>query len=208
VHEPWLDDDVTARPADPGADLRTIRALMERARSYRHLPPAAAFTAGALAVAGAGATDAILARAPIAQSLGRLGLVWGAVLVAAAAGWVLLAWRSVRREGAPFVTPLAIEILHALWPPLVGALALTAALSRAGAAELVPAVWMLGYGAGAVAAGGFARRAVRWLGVAFVLAGLAHLALAPAPAVALGATFGGFHLVFGLVLAVRPAREA
>ncbi|HZV02926.1 MAG TPA: hypothetical protein VFF73_39840 [Planctomycetota bacterium] len=94
-------------------------------------------------------------------------------------------------------------MVHALWPSLVSALALSVAVARAGHLELVAPIWLLAYGAGGIAAGAFASPLVRGLGLAFLAAGLADLALALPPGLVLAGTFGGFHVVYGAYLLVR-----
>jgi hypothetical protein len=189
---------------DPRRDLETIRTLMERARHYRHPPAPAAFVCGALALGAGLWTERALAASALPVNLVPLGLAWGAVFLVSLVLVVSLTWLACRREGVEFISPLAVDVLHALWPPLVAALALTWSLASVDHAELVPALWMLCYGAGGVAAGSFARTDVRWLGIAFVAAGLAKLFV---PGLghghALAATFGGFHLAYGLAVLRR-----
>lgn len=187
-------------------DLETIRTLMERARHYRHPPASAAFAAGGVALAAAYLTHVTLGTGGPGDAAFRVGAVWGAAFALALASTVALTYRASKLEGFAFWSPLAKDVIHALWPPLVTALALGLALVRAERPGLVPAVWMLCYGIGGIASGAYARRAVRRMGAAFLAAGLAQLWLGlPAP-LALGATFGGFHLVYGLVVALRPSR--
>ena len=201
-------------PLDALADLRQIRSLMERSRDYHHLPAGAAFVAGAAALLGAVATALIRAegRAERIERLANVPLdltvVWVAVFLVALGTLLALIRRSTRREGVPLFSSLAVEIIHSLWPPLVAACALTVALIQGGAPHLVPAVWMLCYGAAGVAAGNYARAAVRGLGLAFLAAGLVQVARPLAPEVAVGASFGLFHLAFGAVLALRPASRS
>src|SRR5581483_521718 len=141
------------RPVLEGArdardELAAIRSLMERAREYRHPPAAAGFTAGLAGLAGGLLTHRELA-AP-APDLARLGALWGAVFGVAFAGVVVFTSRAARREGKAFWSPLARDVIHALWPSLVAAAALTAALARAGRLELVAPLWLLAYGAGGI----------------------------------------------------------
>ena len=192
---------------DVRRDLETIRSLMEKARHYRHLPASAAFTAGLLAAAGAGATHALLSEAPIDQAAARLGIVWGSVLAAALGATAFLWQRKLRRVGAAAWSPLAADLLHTLWPSCLVGVALTAALARAGSPELVPAVWMLTYGAAGIAAGNYTRPAIRGIGLSFLASGLADLVFEIPPAIALGVSFGLFHFALGAVLLTRPEWE-
>ena len=186
-------------PADARRDLETIRSLMERSRHYRHLPGPAAIVAGTLALGGAYATH-VLGDGDLA----RLGMVWGGVFALSVLSLLAFVKLETSREGVAMWSPLAIEVAHALWPPFVAAVAMTLALLDRPA--LIAPLWILSYGVGALAAGAFARPAVRGLGLAFLAAGIAVLAHPLAPAVSLGATFGGFHWVFGCVLLLKPSK--
>jgi hypothetical protein len=199
-------------PLDARADLARIRSLMERARDYHHLPAPAAFVAGLAALGGASATAAIRAAGrearparAIADIPIDLTLLWAGVFAVSLATLVALVLRSTRRAGVPLFSPLAVDVLHTLWPSLVAAAALTVSLIASERKDLIAPVWMLSYGAAAIAAGNYARAAVRGLGLAFLAAGVAQLAHPVAPEVAVGASFGLFHLAFGAVLALRPS---
>lgn len=183
-------------------ELETIRGLMERAREYRHPPAMAGFVAGGAATAGGVLTQDALATGT--TDLTKVTGIWGGVFLIAFFAMVVFTSRAARREGKPFWSPLAKDVLHALWPSLVGAIALSFAVARAGHLELIVPIWLLAYGAGGIAAGAFASRIVRVLGGAFLLAGLVDLALALPPGFVLAATFGGFHVIYGAILALGP----
>jgi hypothetical protein len=186
---------------DPRQELETIRGLMERAREYRHPPAAAGFLAGFAAIAGGLVTQSELSKSPV--DLTKLGAVWGGVFAVAFVGVVVFTSRAARQEGKAFWSPLARDVVHALWPPLVAALALSFAVVRVQHVELVAPIWLLAYGVGGIAAGAFASPIVRALGLTFLAAGLADLALELPPGLVLAATLGGFHVVYGAILALR-----
>lgn len=193
---------------DPLRELEMIRALMERARQYRHPPAPAGLVAGLGGLGGGWLTHAAL-REPGPPQLEHLAHVWATVFLGALAAVVYFTRAATRREGIAFWSPLAKDVVHALWPPLVAGLALTATLANAGRVDLVPAVWLLSYGIGGIAAGAYARRIVRRMGAAFLAAGLAQLALSLEPGLVLAATFGGFHLAYGAFVGLFPnARES
>jgi hypothetical protein len=194
---------------DARRDLERIRALMERSRVYRHPPASAAAVAGALALVAGWLTDEWLAGAR--EELVNVAALWGATFGLSLAVAVLFTWRETRREGTPLLSPLAKDVLHALWPSFVTGVALTVALARSGSPEalgLVPGTWMLCYATGAIAAGAYLRKAVRRLGAAFLAAGLLALLVPFPPGVALAATFGLFHLVYALAVARRSDRSS
>jgi hypothetical protein len=89
-------------------------------------------------------------------------------------------------------------------PPVAAGVVLTFALSGAGAAEMIPALWLLLYGSGVVTAGTFSVRVVPVMGVCFMLAGATALLAPPHWGDAfMAAGFGGLHIVFGLIIARR-----
>jgi hypothetical protein len=187
---------------DAVRELETIRGLMERAREYRHPPAPAALVAGLSGVAGGLVTQGALSRGTF--DAGVLGALWGGVFAVAFVAVSVFTSRAARREGKAVWSPLAKDVVYALWPSLVAAAALTVALAKAGHVELVAPVWLLAYGVGGIAAGAFASPVVRWLGGAFLVAGLADLVLALPPGYVLAATFGGLHVLYAAVVALAP----
>ena len=190
-------------------DLETIRHMMERARWYRHLPPHAPILGGLLALAGGWYTHVRLGGGPGSglDDLQTLALVWGGVFLLTLAVQIVSSHLAARKDGTSLWSPLAIEIVHSLWPPLLVAVAFTVVLVRAGLPQVIPPLWMLCYGISGVTAGAYARPAVRVLGVAFLAAGMIDLVHPFPPGLALGGTFGLFHLLYGAGLFRRPVIE-
>jgi hypothetical protein len=86
-------------------------------------------------------------------------------------------------------------------PTLLAGAALTGGLSRGGLFELLPATWLLLYGASIVTGGSYSVRPVPLMGAGFMLAGALSL-VSPSgwgDAYMAGA-FGGLHIVFGIVI--------
>ncbi|MGH7543097.1 MAG: hypothetical protein ACREK7_04090 [Gemmatimonadota bacterium] len=177
-------------------DLRFIRSTMERAGAFTAVPGWGGVGMGATAL-GAAFLGAVQ------PTPGRWLAVWlGAALVAAGIGLLTMV-RKARRLDVPLVSGAGRKFVLGLLPPiLVGAL-LTVALLGAGAAPLVPAVWLLLYGTGIVAAGVFSVPVVPLQGLAFLILGVAALLAPEAGDLLLGLGFGVVNLVFGLVIAVR-----
>jgi hypothetical protein len=184
------DRSLDARALD---NLRFIRETMEQA-------------AGATAVSGWGMVLAgvvALVAAGVAAT-GRVGLVGTWLAAAGAAPVVSLAAiaRKARRPGAGPVVGVARKLLLAFTPTMVAGALLTAALAKADAVRLLPALWLLLYGAAIMGAGAFSVRSVPVMGACFLLLGIVAL-VAPASSgnalLALG--FGGLHIVFGARIA-------
>jgi hypothetical protein len=85
---------------------------------------------------------------------------------------------------------------------LAGAL-LTAVFFRAGAALFLPGMWLLLYGAGVVSGGSASVRIVPLMGACFMLAGALALLFPAWNPILLPAGFGGLHVLFGVVIAVK-----
>jgi len=177
-------------------NLRYIRQTMERAGSFTAVPGIGGAIMGATALAAAwlsgrrsdaGWRLAVwLVEACIAISIG----IAGAALKSRRANVSLLSG-----PGRKFVAGFA--------PPMAAGALLTLVLFRAGIPAYLPGMWLLLYGAGVVSGGAASVRVVPLMGACFMAAGAAAL-LGPSwgPAL-LAAGFGGLHLVFGAVIAVK-----
>lgn len=125
---------------------------------------------------------------------GALGLVIGLSAI----------WRKARRADVRLPDAVMRRFLMASLPSLVAGAILTLALVRADARELLPACWLLTYGAAVTSAGAHSLPIVPVVGIAFMLTGLSSL-LAPAAwgQWFLAAGFGGLHVIFGWYIARR-----
>lgn len=178
-------------------NLRFIRETMERAGSFT-------------AVSGWGQV-AIGATALVASWLGALArtpdrwlAVWlGEATVAVAIAMATTTWK-VRDARTPMVSGPARKFALSFVPPMaVGAL-LTVVLVNHGEYTLLPAVWMLLYGAAVVSAGTFSVRIVPVMGACFMAVGALALAWPSAPQnVMMGVSFGALHILFGTLIARR-----
>lgn len=171
-------------------NLRFIRSAMARA--------------GASSVSGAG-TMAMGLVGLIAMSLAATAsdavdelLVWIGSAPAALAAGTIGSWLKARRNGLLLFGDPGRRFLLCLFPTLLTGVVITLALWQTDEMSLLPGLWMMLYGAGALAAGTYAAPPIMHMGVAFLLAGLVTLAAPPVWSnVLLGAAFGGIHLVFG-----------
>jgi hypothetical protein len=176
-------------------DVRFIRSTMERAASFTAVPGWGGVLMGVVA----------LFAAPIAdRAAGRGGwlITWfGAAVLAILIGASDMAQKA-RAERASLLRGPGWRFAMALVPPLAAGALLTFVLFRAGMVDLLPGIWLLVYGVAVVAAGTFSIRAVKWMGLSFMLAGGATL-FAPASwgDACMAAGFGGIHIAYGVWIA-------
>ncbi len=172
---------------------------------------------------GIAASGVVALAAAVAATRVHDGPRWTATWIAAAALAFPLsagasAWKAraaARAHGTQALTASGRRLLLSFLPPFtVGAL-LTGALAHAGLYTLLPALWLLSYGAGVSTGGAFSVRAVPYMGLAFLSLGAVAVAgtlLVPAAVNAapsdfeagcMAAGFGLVHLGFGAYIARR-----
>jgi hypothetical protein len=176
-------------------DVRFIRATMERAASFTSVPGWGGVLMGAVALLAAPIAD----RTP--DRHWWLVIWFGAALLAILIGASDMAQKA-RAERESLLRGPGWRFAMALVPPLAAGALLTFVLFRAGLADLLPGLWLLVYGVAVVAAGTFSIRAVKWMGLTFMLAGAATL-FAPASwgDACMAAGFGGIHVAYGVWIA-------
>jgi len=178
-------------------NIRFIRDTMERAGQFTAVPGWGGVLMGATALAAA----ALAAGQP---SVDRWLLTWFAE------GWLAFAIGGVAmvRKAARLETPLTGKpgrrFLLAYAPPILVGAVLTLALYRSGSMALLPAVWLLCYGAGVMAGGALSVPVVPVMGGCFMALGVAALFAPPSAGDwLLAAGFGGAHIGFGIYIARR-----
>jgi hypothetical protein len=176
-------------------DLRFIRRTMERAGSFTAVPGWGGVAIGVTGLGGALAAS----RQPTPGGWISAWLATAALATLIAAGTLVL---KARRARVPLSTGPGRKFLLSFLPPVAASIALTAALYAHGAVALLPALWLLSYGAAIVTAGTFSVRVVPLMGVGFMMLGVLSLVTPDAWADAwLAAGFGGLHIGFGLLIA-------
>jgi hypothetical protein len=178
-------------------DLRYIRSTMERAAAFTAVPGRGGVAMGLTALATAAA-------ASVQPSVERWLAVWltGAAVAAAIAVWTMA--RKARAARMPLVEGPGRKFVLSFLPPVFAGAALTWSLYRAGAADTLPGMWLLLYGAGVVTAGTFSVRIVPIMGVCFMAVGLAALLSPPALGdIYMAVGFGGLQIGFGVAIARR-----
>jgi hypothetical protein len=177
--------------------LQFIRRTMERSSTFTAVPGLGGAGMGAIGLAAA----VLAANQSSAQ---RWLVVWLVAAAVALAIGVTSMWRKAARLGAPLTGAVGRRFAMSLAAPLVAGTALTWGAWMNGDWALMPPVWLLLYGTGALAGGVFTVAAVRLLGLAFMALGVAALVTPPSWGnVWLGLGFGGLQLLFGLYIARR-----
>jgi hypothetical protein len=178
-------------------NLSYIRKTMEGASSFTAVPGWGGMLMGITALVAA-----FIASVQPAPAL------WLGVWIVEAAVSCLIGAVAMLQKARKAETPLLSQpgrrFALSLSPPLVAGALLTLFLFRAGSLEILPALWLLLYGAGVVTGGAYSVRVVPAMGLAFMVLGTAAL-FSPA---AWGDTymavgFGGLHLIFGAIIAWR-----
>ncbi|MCC7174889.1 MAG: hypothetical protein IT159_06805 [Bryobacterales bacterium] len=177
--------------------LRYIRETMEGAAPFTAVPGFGGIGMGATALFAA----MVAAHQP---TPGRWLAVWLAEGAVAAAIGIFAMVHKARGVRESILSRPLRKFALGLLPPMLTAALLTLVLYRAGFAVLLPAVWLLLYGVGVVAAGAFSVKVVPAMGVCFMGLGAAALFLPlDAGNWLLAAGFGGLHTGFGIVIARR-----
>src|SRR6185503_15697925 len=153
--------------------LQFIRQTMERSSTFTAVPGLGGAGMGAI-----GLVAAVLAANQ--RSAERWLVVWLLAAAVALGIGITTMWRKAARSGAPLAGPIGRRFATSLAAPLVAGTALTWGVWMNGDRALIPSVWLLLYGTGVLAGGVFSVAAVRLLGVAFMVLGVAALATPPA----------------------------
>jgi len=176
-------------------NLRYIRETMERASSFTAVPGWGQVAIGITALGAA----YFAAHQPTAKGWLMAWLI-EAIISLLIAGWSMD--RKARATQTPLLSGPGRKVAFSLSPPMIVGGLLTVVLFRAGLTGVIPGMWLLLYGTGVVAGGMYSVGIVPVMGLCFMLLGAVAIFL---PA-GLGnwfmaAGFGGFHIVFGLIIA-------
>jgi hypothetical protein len=186
-------------------DLRVIRSLMERATVYRAISAPAALVAGLLSIFAAAAIHLDLV-----TSFGtrKFAVIWLIVLALALLANVFFIWREAKKGDRPFISSGMKLALRAIAPNLLIPTAYTVWFFASGYATeyALAVVWIAFYGLALLSTGFFAPRSLVFLGWGFLLSALALPALengfeqppSNLPNLAMGITFGLYHLVYAV----------
>ncbi len=178
-------------------NLRYIRDAMERASAFTAVPGWGGALMGVSAAVAAGLAARVRAQP---ERWLRIWLV--EAVVALLIGAVALGLKAKRARVSLMSGSGRRFALSFLPPVLVGGL-LTAGLVRAHDYALLPATWLLTYGAAVVTGGTFSVPVVPVLGVAILGVGGLALIMPQHGDVWMGLGFGGLEMVFGVWIARR-----
>jgi len=174
--------------------LAFIRATMARSVAFTAVPGRGGMAMGVIGLAVA----AIASRTTDRQA-------WLALWLAAAvgAGGIGLAAMQMkaRRYQVAIWSASGRRFAQGFVPSLAAGAVLTAALVNAGSFDLLPAIWLLLYGAGVLAGATASVPVLTWLGVALMALGGAASLVSRFGDLWLAAGFGGLHIIFGFIIA-------
>jgi hypothetical protein len=178
-------------------NLRFIRETMERAGSFTAVPGLGGMLMGLSALGAAVLAD---------RQSGIDGwlAIWVSEAIVAVLIGVAAAAYKARAVKAQLLSGPGRKFALGLAPSIFVAALLTLVLYRAGLYAVIPGIWLLLYGTGILSAGAFSVPVVPVMGVCFVALGaIAVFCPLEWSHWFLAAGFGGLHLVFGALIAVR-----
>lgn len=213
-------------PGEAAEHLRVIRRFIERPVRMTTRSGLAAIVAGLLAIVGTGVTWLVML-SPTAEREGSgeplpdmleplpdllepllmAAVVWLAVFVLAAAANVLIVRHRARLRGHSWWRREQLQTAMAILPGFFLAAVGTVVAANVHV-PMVPFVWMIGYGMALWAVGVLSIAEVRALGAGFLICGwlgvflMEHISMGTSLAM-LAVTFGGFHLVYGVIVRRR-----
>jgi hypothetical protein len=177
-------------------NLRYIRQTLERAGSFTAVPGKCGVLMGLVALAAG--------RLAARQTSGAAWItiwMWAAV-AAFVIGMAGVALKS-RRFQIPLFSGPGRKFIAGFTPAILAGAVLTLVLYRAGVSGFLPGVWLLLYGAAVLSGGWNSVRVVPIMGACFMLVGSAALLVPGYNDALLSVGFGGLHLVFGTLIAVK-----
>ena len=175
--------------------IKYIRDVMSRATTFTAVPGKGmvlmgivALIAGTIALMSIGTRDWLYA--------------WlGAVLVAPVLGFISLK-RKARRTKTSLRSGVGQKFIVSFSSCMLVGLVLSIGVWRADQWVMLPGIWMLMYGVGTLTGGALSIRVIPLMGVLFIVFGAVAL-FVPLfwSNVLMAVSFGGFHLVFGVIIA-------
>jgi hypothetical protein len=176
-------------------NLRFIRETMERAGAFTAVPGWGGVAMGITALGAA----AIASRQ---HTFWAWLAVWSieAVIAIVIAAWST--FNKLRASNMSLLSGPGRRFVYSFAPPLLVGALLTTVLAPMGLIGIIPGIWLLMYGTGVTTGGVSSIRVVPLMGLCFIVLGAVALFSPVAWGDALLALgFGGFHVIFGAVIA-------
>jgi hypothetical protein len=194
--QPWPPSSNAVALDDRARDnLRFIRETMERAGSFTAVPGWGGVAMGITAIGAA-------AIASFQDSSLAWLVTWilEATIAIAIASWTT--FTKARHSGASLFSGPGRRFVYSFAPPILVGAVLTIVLDRQGLVSTIAGMWLLLYGTAVVTGGAFSIRIVPLMGLCFMVLGAVAL-FSPSSwsNILLAVGFGGFHIVFGGVIA-------
>jgi hypothetical protein len=178
-------------------NLRYIRRTLERAGEFTAVPGIGGMLMGSTALVAAWIAGP-------RTSAPRWLAIWLVEAVVALLIGIAGAALKSQRVRIPLLSGPGRKFVAGFAPAMVAGGILTLVLFRLGAPGVLPGVWLLLYGTGVLSGGAASVRVVPAMGALFMLAGAVALFLPAASGdLLLAAGFGGLHIVFGTIIAVK-----
>ena len=175
--------------------LEFIRTTMARSAPFTAVPGRGGMAMGAVGIVAA------VAASRQTNDWAWLAVWFGAAIVAMPTGVVTM-WTKARRHGLSLWSANGRRFVQGFAPSMVAAAVLTGAFVAQSRFDLIPAAWLLLYGAGVLAGSIASIPMLAWVGAAFMLLGAGSAATAGAwRDLWLGAGFGGLQVIFGYIIA-------
>jgi hypothetical protein len=187
----------SSTPADPIEQLRFIRQTMESAGSFTAVPGWGQVIIGITALGAAW----LAAQQADPTSWIQIWLA-EAVVALAIAVWSIL--EKAKRANQSLDSGPARKVALSLAPPIFAGGVLTWVLFQSGLTSAIPAMWLMLYGTGVMAAGAFSVSVVPVMGLCvFALGALAVITPASWHNFEMAIGFGALHIIFGGIIARR-----
>lgn len=178
-------------------NLKFIRETMERSAVFTSVPGYGGVLMGATAIGAA-----IVANSQI--YLRNWLIVWLTEAILAFFIGLLAMWQKSKIRKTPLTSAPARKFAKSFLPPLICGIAITLGLWYREFYEAMIPVWLLCYGAAIVCGGAFSVKAVPVMGWCFIALGAAAFFLPKGFGDELmAASFGGLHIVFGIIIGRR-----
>lgn len=175
--------------------LEFIRTTIARSAPFTAVPGRGGMAMGAIGVAAA------LVASQQTGDAAWLTTWFVAAFIAVPIGFVMMRAKA-RSHGVPLWSANGRRFAQGFAPPVIAAAVLTGAFVSQLRFDLIPATWLLLYGAGILAGSTASIPVLAWLGAAFMMLGAAAAVVDGAwRDVWLGAGFGGLQMIFGFIIA-------